>query len=58
MSLAIMFREYHFLLVVFLGGFLGGVLVPPALLNPNEHSVVRSILTGCLTTLAAAIFAA
>ena len=49
---------FGFFLVIASAGFVAGITIPPYLLNPNIYSVTRSLITGCLTTLTAAIISA
>ncbi|MFD2205811.1 hypothetical protein [Kiloniella antarctica] len=56
LGLSIMLQETDLLLSVFGGGFLSGYFVTPAILQPNNFLVLRSIAAGCLSTLAASFF--
>ncbi|WP_419905074.1 hypothetical protein [Kiloniella sp.] len=58
LSLVIVLPHIEFFIAVFLGGFFSGLIVTPAILTPEKFTVLRSIATGCLTTLAAALFSA
>ncbi len=47
-----------FILLAMAGGFLGGSLVIPAILIPDQFSLRRAIAAGCLATLGSSLFSA